>query len=129
MFEKARSPRSSSKARLLTRSRGCNATTVARGPSFFSLLLRKAGGWIVSRRRSTAWMEGILAAAAAAGRLLSLCGGLPPSSGGSPPYNCLRVCHGVLLPLRKGPSHRWGVRRRAVHRALLWGPPDGSFMV
>ena len=109
-------PSSSSKALLLTRSRGCNATTVARGPSFFSLLLRKAGGWIVSRRRRTAWMEGMLAARD--GRLLWR-GAAPRSLAAAlrtttklPP----RVRHGVLPPLGKGPSPPLGRRASAQRR-------------
>ena len=44
----------------MTRSSGWSAIVVARGPNFFSFALRKAGGWIVSRRLRTAWMEGML---------------------------------------------------------------------
>ena len=84
----------------MTRSSGWSAIVVARGPNFFNLLLRKAGGWIVSRRLRTAWMEGMLAAPAASSRAACYGGGLLPLFFvGSPPLvDATRVSRRAATP-------------------------------
>ena len=105
--------------------------TVARGPSFFSLLFRKAGGWIVSRLLNTAWMEGMVAARDGRALAVSVVGAalVRPSS---PPVQTTklppRVRHGVLLPFRKSPVTTAGAPR-AARKTERWESLTGGFMV
>ena len=101
----ARVPWSSSRHLLLTRSRGWSASVVARGPSFFSLLLRNAGGWIVSRLLNTAWMEGMLTPRRRPGACC-VCGGAASLAlAAALPVLPPRVCHSVAATLPKGANH------------------------
>ncbi len=103
---------------------------VARGPSFFNLLFRKAGGWIVSRRLRTAWMEGMLASR---GQLaVAVAGGCPPFFGGSPPYNYEAAAtrasrRAAALP--KEPVTPLGRQPPRAKPALLRLSLDGGYMV
>jgi len=93
---------------------------VARGPSFFSLLLRKGGGWIVSRRLSTAWMEGMLTLRRRPGACCLCVGAAPLASAAALLHQLCSVTACCCLAGRA--RHRWGAARRAQTPALRESP-------
>ena len=115
--------------RTFVRSSNFKKHTVAAG--FFSLLFKKGGGWIVSRRLRTAWMEGMLAAPAASSRAACYGGGLLPLFFvGSPPLvDATRVSRRAATPpdvTPPGVPQNWR-RAGSAAFALLVKPPRGGF--